>query len=1166
MDNFKTIQSKLEQFIKKFYTNELIKGAILFFAIGLLYFILTLLIEYFLWLNPLARTVLFWVFIVVELALFLKFIAFPIAKLFKFQKGIDHEEASKIIGDHFTEVSDKLLNVLQLKRDANDSELLLASIEQKSAELQPIPFKLAVNFGQNVKYLKYAAIPVLILLVSYVSGKFNWFSDSYERVVNYQTAYEPPAPFQFFVVNNDLQALENKDYRLQVRTSGDITPENVQITYNNETYFLQQKGVGEFEYVFTKPREAVSFQLSANEVTSKPYTLGVLKVPTLLNFDMVLDYPAYTQKRDEVLKSSGNATVPQGTNITWKLNTRATDNVFLYTKDTLAFTKESQDAFSASKRIYNNFEYSLSTSNAHLKDYENLAFSIDVIKDEYPELTVKMEQDTLDLQTLYFYGQVSDDYGLSKLQLVYYPSENDNAKKTEQLQVSKSTFDEFVSAFPNNLPIEEGVAYDLYFQVYDNDAISKYKNVKSKVFTYRKRTKAEEEQKQLQEQNETIEDLNKSLDKFEKQEKQLEEFSKTQKEKSELNFNDKKKFEEFLKRQKRQEDLMQNFNKKLKDNLEEFQKENQEQDQFKEDLKERLKENEQQLKQDEKLLKELEKLQEKMSKEELTQKLDKLAKQNKNKKRSLEQLLELTKRYYVSKKMEKLQKDLEDLAEKQEALSKEKEDKNTKESQDELNKKFEDFKKQLEELQKDNKDLKQPVDIPRDELTEKEIEEEQKKASENLEQKEQQAGEQKDEKQENKQEGGEQGEPKEEEPEGGEKSPPMQQQMQNAQKSQKKAAKKMKQMAQDMAAAMSMGGGGGDQAQEDMETLRQILDNLVLFSIDQEALMDQFKSIQVNHNKYANYLRKQSSLREHFEHVDDSLFALSLRQPKISEKVNREITNTFYNIDKSLGLFAENRLYQGTASQQYTITSANNLANFLSDVLDQMEMQMQMQMNPSQGGQGDMQLPDIIMSQEQINQQMQDQMQKQKGEQEGEQEGEKNKKEGEEGEKEGEQGDKKDGEKQGKEGQQKQGEGDQFNEKMNGELFEIYQQQQQLRQQLQDRIAKDGLKGNAEQLLQQMEEVELDLLNKGFTNQTLQKMMELQHQLLKLENATFEQGQDNKRKSKTNQEQFNNTTNNPIPTAKKYFNTTEILNRQTLPLRSVYKKKVQEYFKEKSEL
>ena len=72
--------------------------------------------------------------------------------------------------------------------------------------------------------------------------------------------------------------------------------------------------------------------------------------------------------------------------------------------------------------------------------------------------------------------------------------------------------------------------------------------------------------------------------------------------------------------------------------------------------------------------------------------------------------------------------------------------------------------------------------------------------------------------------------------------------------------------------------------QEDVEVLRQILDNLVLFSFDQEALMNQFKAIEVNHNKYASYLRKQNNLKEHFEHIDDSLFALSLRQPKFQKR------------------------------------------------------------------------------------------------------------------------------------------------------------------------------------------------------------------------------------------------------------------------------------------
>ena len=216
MSNFKNIQAKLEHFIRRFYTNELLKGSILFFAIGLLYFLLTLFIEHILWLNTTARTVLFWVFVVVELGLFIKFIAIPLAKLFKLQKGINYEDASKIIGNHFLEVNDKLLNVLQLKQDTAESELLLASIEQKSSELNPIPFKLAINFKKNTKYLKYAAIPILILLLSFLTGKVDWFSDSYKRVVNYQTEYIPPAPFSFLIDETNLTSIEGKTFTISV--------------------------------------------------------------------------------------------------------------------------------------------------------------------------------------------------------------------------------------------------------------------------------------------------------------------------------------------------------------------------------------------------------------------------------------------------------------------------------------------------------------------------------------------------------------------------------------------------------------------------------------------------------------------------------------------------------------------------------------------------------------------------------------------------------------------------------------------------------------------------------------------------------------------------------------------------------------------------------------
>jgi hypothetical protein len=1104
VNSFEQIQNKLEAFIRKYYLNDLIKGVILFFATGLLYFVITLFIEYMLWLSSTGRTMLFWLFVMVEVALLTKFILIPLTKLFKLQRGIDYKEASQIIGTHFSEVNDKLLNVLQLKDDSKESELLLASIEQKSLELTPIPFKLAVNFKSNIKYLKYAAIPLLIIAVSFISGKYNWFSDSYERVVNYQTAYEPPAPFSFFIINEELKTIEGRDFTLTVKTEGEITPENAQINYNNESYYLKSSGDGAFEFTFTQPREDVQFNLSANGVQSEYHNLEIINTPSLLGFDMVLDYPNYTKKQDETLKSNGNAIVPLGTKVSWKVRTKNTDKVELNSIDSTYNFQENGNSFELSQRLFKSLDYTLNTSNSSLADFESLSFSIKVIRDEFPEINVKTEQDSLDSQTLYFYGQISDDYGLSKLRLVYYPSGDEEGKQMENINISTSNFDEFVSVFPDQLNLQEGVSYDLYFEVFDNDAIANYKGTKSNVFSFRKLTEEELEEEQLKEQGETIDDLNDSLEKMDKQEVELKEFSKTQKEKSELNFNDKKKLENFLKRQKQQDELMKNFNEKLKENLEEFQ--NEKEDPFKESLQQRLEENQKQLELDEELLKELEKLSEKIQKEELSQKLEELAKQNKNKKRSLQQLLELTKRYYVSMKSEKLRVELEELSKEQEALSKEDSEKNTKEKQDQLNKKFEDIKEELEELRKENQSLMEPMDVPNDTKKEEDIKKEQQEASDNLEKKEQSSDQQ------NKQ-----------------------QQQQKAKKNQKKATEKMRQLSEQM--QQSMMNGSAEQMSEDMDMLRQVLDNLVVYSFDQEDLMNRFKGIQINHNEYAKYLINQQSLREHFEHVDDSLFALSLRQPMISERINKEVTEVFFNIDKSLEQLADNRLYQGVAAQQYAVTSTNSLANLLSDMLDN----MQSQMNPSPGqGQGDMQLPDIIMSQEELNKQMQEGLKKS---QEGKpQEG-------------------KEGKEQQGEGEQQQEGGEGQNEEMNGELYQIYQQQQELRKALEYKLGKEGKQGSGSNLLREMENIERDLLNKGFTNRTLQRMSNLKHQLLKLENATFQQGEDNKRKSKTNTREFGVLSSEQLNSVKRYFNTTEVLNRQTLPLQQHYKRKVQEYFK-----
>ena len=67
------------------------------------------------------------------------------------------KEAAVLIGRFFPEIKDKLLNTLQLADkidDYSESELLVATIEQRTAELQPIRFSDAVDFKDNYKHGK----------------------------------------------------------------------------------------------------------------------------------------------------------------------------------------------------------------------------------------------------------------------------------------------------------------------------------------------------------------------------------------------------------------------------------------------------------------------------------------------------------------------------------------------------------------------------------------------------------------------------------------------------------------------------------------------------------------------------------------------------------------------------------------------------------------------------------------------------------------------------------------------------------------------------------------------------------------------------------------------------------------------------------------------------
>lgn len=352
----------------------------------------------------------------------------------------------------------------------------------------------------------------------------------------------------------------------------------------------------------------------------------------------------------------------------------------------------------------------------------------------------------------------------------------------------------------------------------------------------------------------------------------------------------------------------------------------------------------------------------------------------------------------------------------------------------------------------------------------------------------------------------------------------------DASEKQKSASDKMKEMSDKMSsmmASMQM-----EQLDIDIQATKQLLENLLTLSFDQEELMDNIKETNTGSPKYKDLIEEQNNLEGEFKMVEDSLHALSKRVMQIGSFVNKEVAEIRGNMDKSVDYLTERQKNNGLSRQQYVMTGLNNLALMLDEVLQSLQQQAASQMAGAQM----CQMPKSGSSFKKMRQQQQ-------------QLNDKIGKMGEEGE--------------GKEKQDgKSGENGMSSE----EIAKMAREQRMIRKsikELNEQFNKGGEKpfGNLEELMEDMEKNEEDLVNKELTNKLLERLKKIEIRLLEAENAEQQQERSPERKG----DQAKDTHREVPPDIEEYLKKrrAEIDLYQTVPptLNPFYKKIVNDYFK-----
>ena len=1060
------LNDKIRQFLKKYYLNKLYKGIIFFVIILLATFIAFSLFEYFSYSNTVVRSILFYSFIALAVGVGIAYLIIPALKIAGLGKQLTNEEVAKIIGDHFDQIDDKLLNLFELQQqmergDYVSYDLLSAAIDSKIDSFKAYSFVQAIPVQKTKRFALWMLLPIAIFLLLF-SIKKELFTEPTKRIVHYSEVYEKPAPYSFVVTNKSMQAFQYEDFTVNVKVEGSEVPDEVYIKYKNRNYKCQKNANSEFSYTFTNLQQTTEFQINTDEVTSTVYQIDVLPKPVMLGFNISLHYPSYLNKPDEVLENVSNLTVPEGTQIIWNFITRNSENLILMVDDNKKVISSDKDNYLVNVTARNSFTYSILNQNKYMTGKDTLTDEVTVIKDMYPDIYVQSQQDSAYHDRIYFKGNIKDDYGFTKLQFVYSKLDKDGKVLVSHVTVpikiqNNVTIQDFYYYFDQNMfQLNPGEQLEYYFQVFDNDGVNGAKSTKSTVQSYKVRTMDEIENDLSKSEEQTRSDYSDLLKESSDLAKEIEKMQQKMRQEKELSWQDKKNLEKLMKDYQKLQDQINELKQKQQNH-------NQVENQYKnfdEDILKKQQELEKRMDEilsDEmkKMMQELQKMMEQnTNKDQLQQQMEKMKLSTKDINESLDQQLQLYKQLEVEKKLNEAVQNMHNLADELRKNAEKTENKqNSKESlqknQQELQKKYDELKKDIEEMKKLNKELEDPTEFKDNQELQKDADQQMQQSQQNLDRN-------------------------------------------NRSKSadnQKKAADDLDQMAEQMEQDFNQS--ELESITEDIATLRQILDNLVKVSFDQEDIMKRAQKMSPNSSLVSDVMKKQFEVKQNMKHIEDSLNALARRQAAVKPFIQKEISKIQNNIETSQSELQNRRVTNASKNQQFALTSMNNLALMLMESMkDMQEQEKKCQSKCNKAGNGSCNKPGgkgkpKKTSARELQQQLNRQMEAMK---------------------------------KSMEQQAKQGQTGKPQQNMSEQFAKMAAQQEAIRKMLQDYQSElknqNGVGDmSLDKIIEDMQKTEKELVNRQITQQTINRQKDITTRLLQSERADLEREKDDERKS-----------------------------------------------------
>ena len=201
---------------------------------------------------------------------------------------------------------------------------------------------------------------------------------------------------------------------------------------------------------------------------------------------MVAIPPAYTGKEPEILTNTVDLQVLYGSVLQFELTYSNLDSLFFEDKEqSISIPLKSVSKTDFSRQIKASGEYILSGSNAYFSHRQLLNFNIICISDLYPGIQITEIQDSLKNSLHYFYGVITYDYGFSDLYFNYSLGTDRTVVVPVSFMKNLNTQEFYFSFDFAEFAGTDKTEINYYFEVFDNDNLSGPKSTRSSRLIYR---------------------------------------------------------------------------------------------------------------------------------------------------------------------------------------------------------------------------------------------------------------------------------------------------------------------------------------------------------------------------------------------------------------------------------------------------------------------------------------------------------------------------------------------------------------------------------------------------------------------------------------------------------------------------------------------------------